>query len=768
MKTICTVATVLMFAGVAPVAGDMTVSFDISQLAVDNGAELSANYPGCQPIQIGSQGALPARAVLLPLGDHEDLSAISASTLSSFELGYQLQGNALADEVTSDFARYDAIELERNLAPRPGSQPMTVTGQVRVEGQRYAELLLFPATVNNDNELVFHSSIEIRVGNRIVALDELLDRDEVLATSFERNRPSAASSGEAEYVIVTSAALADAMQDLVVYKNETGYVTELRLIDNILASYTGRDDAEKLREYLKTFYAAGGRYVLLAGDETVLPIRYAYPNTALEIQPLAKLQVCDLYFADMTGDWNADNDGTWGEKYYDEPDQIPELMVGRLPINTAEEAANYVAKLIRYEINPGGSDRSYLERAMFFSSDQMRDYNGIGQHNLIAGAYPDWFHIDTTSAVEQADGSDAAPTNLMPNELTPILQDGFGIINVIAHGRSDGFVLKSSGYNNWPKTYMMTNASSDHGTFEAYSDVNRPAFYYSLACDNGGFDLDQPPSNHTTPNMAQELIGGAGGAVGFVAYSRWGWITSSHLLQTAFFDSLFAHPERPAIEAHYAAKAELHYYTDLVYGLNFFGDPTLKVYAQVPPKPEMNAQVGQNGLNIKVKFDGAPAETNLVLAEDGVIIGEFATDQNGDYTIAYDFEESGQYRISSIPTEGTIAQIDFVPSIVADVDDDIQDLLPMEFGLHQNYPNPFNPSTSIAFDLPRTSPVRLTVFNILGQVASTLIDEPLPPGNHEIEWQAVGDSGERLSSGIYFYRIETDFGSETKKMILLK
>jgi hypothetical protein len=89
--------------------------------------------------------------------------------------------------------------------------------------------------------------------------------------------------------------------------------------------------------------------------------------------------------------------------------------------------------------------------------------------------------------------------------------------------------------------------------------------------------------------------------------------------------------------------------------------------------------------------------------------------------------------------------------------------LPEVFRLRQNYPNPFNPSTVLSFDLPAPSHVNLTVFNVLGQRVTTLVDEPLTAGTHDVMWDASGNS-----SGVYFYRISTDKNTETKKMLLLK
>ena len=71
--------------------------------------------------------------------------------------------------------------------------------------------------------------------------------------------------------------------------------------------------------------------------------------------------------------------------------------------------------------------------------------------------------------------------------------------------------------------------------------------------------------------------------------------------------------------------------------------------------------------------------------------------------------------------------------------------------LYKNYHHPFNPTTTIEFDLPKTSEVTLKVFNILGEEVATLISASLPSGSHSIEWDASN-----LASGIYLYRIETE------------
>ena len=88
---------------------------------------------------------------------------------------------------------------------------------------------------------------------------------------------------------------------------------------------------------------------------------------------------------------------------------------------------------------------------------------------------------------------------------------------------------------------------------------------------------------------------------------------------------------------------------------------------------------------------------------------------------------------------------------------------PKEFTLEQNYPNPFNPSTVISFQLPVSSQVTLKVYDTLGREVAVLINGAKSSGEYKVEFNANS-----LSSGIYFYRLQTERNSSTKKLILMK
>lgn len=94
--------------------------------------------------------------------------------------------------------------------------------------------------------------------------------------------------------------------------------------------------------------------------------------------------------------------------------------------------------------------------------------------------------------------------------------------------------------------------------------------------------------------------------------------------------------------------------------------------------------------------------------------------------------------------------------------------LPSDFSVSQNYPNPFNPLTEIKFSLPENSPVKLVIFNVLGQKVKTLLDRDMPAGNHSVIWDGKNQEGKDVGSGIYFYRIEAGQYKVSRKMLVIK
>ncbi|MFH0990018.1 MAG: FlgD immunoglobulin-like domain containing protein [bacterium] len=88
--------------------------------------------------------------------------------------------------------------------------------------------------------------------------------------------------------------------------------------------------------------------------------------------------------------------------------------------------------------------------------------------------------------------------------------------------------------------------------------------------------------------------------------------------------------------------------------------------------------------------------------------------------------------------------------------------IPRQFSLSQNYPNPFNPSTMINYALPKAASVTLKIFNVLGQLVTTLVDGYREAGYHQVQWNA------NVPSGIYYYRLQAGKFVETKKTVVVK
>lgn len=135
------------------------------------------------------------------------------------------------------------------------------------------------------------------------------------------------------------------------------------------------------------------------------------------------------------------------------------------------------------------------------------------------------------------------------------------------------------------------------------------------------------------------------------------------------------------------------------------------------------------------------------------LVGDFVGD-GGLYFLGYHTATENRFR------DTPIMLFDLVnPNPVSNENN----LQPENFTLLQNYPNPFNPTTNISFTIPKATTVSLTVYNMLGQKVSTLINERLNSGSHSIKFDASS-----LASGLYFYTLKTDSYLQTKKMLLIK
>ena len=116
------------------------------------------------------------------------------------------------------------------------------------------------------------------------------------------------------------------------------------------------------------------------------------------------------------------------------------------------------------------------------------------------------------------------------------------------------------------------------------------------------------------------------------------------------------------------------------------------------------------------------------------------------------------------PTHSTVEiPVNLTPLANAD-----NNAIPIVTTLQKNYPNPFNPETTIRYSLSEAVPIKLDVYNIKGQLVRKLVNEPKAAGNYTVVWNGKDEQGMNVSSGIYFYRMQTKNYSSTQKMMLMK
>lgn len=126
------------------------------------------------------------------------------------------------------------------------------------------------------------------------------------------------------------------------------------------------------------------------------------------------------------------------------------------------------------------------------------------------------------------------------------------------------------------------------------------------------------------------------------------------------------------------------------------------------------------------------------------------------------------YQVTAVYDRGESAPSNEASILVTRVDEKQPAAIPIGFDLRQSYPNPFNPETRIQFDVPKSSHVRIEIYNIHGQKIRSLVNEEKPAGACMVTWDGRMDNGELAASGVYFYRLVAGEFRQTRKMALLR
>lgn len=170
-------------------------------------------------------------------------------------------------------------------------------------------------------------------------------------------------------------------------------------------------------------------------------------------------------------------------------------------------------------------------------------------------------------------------------------------------------------------------------------------------------------------------------------------------------------------------------------------------------------------------FDGTGLKIEFTLP-DGDLIEDYVTISDVNETFVWEPDFINNYMSSSNKIDyfrlinGDLYLTD---SISADsISTNSGEIAPVEFELYQNYPNPFNIETTIKVKVLVDENYKIEIFDLLGRKVTTLIDNYLSPGEHNIQWNGNDGGGKTVASGVYFYTIKSSNGIKSKKMVLLK
>jgi tetratricopeptide (TPR) repeat protein len=389
-----------------------------------------------------------------------------------------------------------------------------------------------------------------------------------------------------EYLVITSAALAPSFNDFVAWKKRKGLDIGVVTTEEIYANYSGDrvsgiyDNAGKVRECLREAYRDGSCvWALLAGDETIVPVRHGAGYNNCDWGPLSEYRIpADLYYADFNGDWEVDGDELYGEPTNDSPDYNPEIFVGRLPCANSSDVANWTERVLAYETDPGRGDYSYLTRSFWVEGDSIDHHpSATSPHYPSTLVHTIW---------------DQNPPH-KGSEVVSEMSSHYGILNWYCHGNESGFRVKQRPNGHvWAeddRCLIPNNCSDEPGDgLDNMTNANYYSVAYSICCDVAAFEWPHYQGRRCVGEAyVCRFPRNCGPAL--LANTRYGLDGPSQALHMCFADLLTLGAQDPESGESYfhlgvsELVSKLNYNNHyLRYSHNLFGCPETQVWVSTP------------------------------------------------------------------------------------------------------------------------------------------------------------------------------------------
>ena len=334
---------------------------------------------------------------------------------------------AAENEPTKDMEVYNSA----NLYPTESYSYTTGAGLDREEHVNYLTVHCYPIRYSpTENILFYNENFEIKI-------------------TYEEPTTQTVFSDQNNLVIISPSEFSSELQPLINHKNLMGITTILKTTEEIYSAYSGFDDAEKIKYFIKDAVEnMGVNYVLLIGGVQKVPIRHSHASFWEETL------LTDLYYADIYNDtggfcsWDKDGDGIYGEVYHsqhefydiDGVDLYPDVSIGRLPCDTSSEVNTVVNKIIHYETETYGE--SWFNNIILVGGDTFPGWGGNeGEElNLINEQIMSEF---TSSTLWTSDGTFTAKA------LNQAINNGAGFIDYSGHGFEIGVATHPPDQQRW-------------------------------------------------------------------------------------------------------------------------------------------------------------------------------------------------------------------------------------------------------------------------------------------------------------------------------
>ncbi|UCC11736.1 MAG: hypothetical protein JSW02_10370 [candidate division WOR-3 bacterium] len=335
--------------------------------------------------------------------------------------------------------------------------------------------------------------------------------------------------------------------------------------------YTGADDAERLRNFLKDAVEKWGvLYVLLIGEIPDIPVRWIQMTPIYDIWPVHI--VTDLYFSDLDGTWNEDEDFLFGE-VEDSLDLFPDVFVGRLPVNDSADLHHYLDKLLDYE-RP--ADTTVQTRALFFTSDFETSGDALDMAIRFSDRLP--AHFETSIINERPLA-----------EVVDSLEAGFGLVAGLGHGDINNIRVRNNPREN-----------ANNFVFDSLMHGGDYACMFVITCYTNTFQ-----SNSLSKHWISNPQGGGIAYIGPTGFSE-AWLHEDYT--NVLLDSLFDCPLSVAVgksKIPFIADAQWdNWYRFYQFAINQLGDPTVSIWGETPQHigsvntSPVSVQVGTDTLSI--------------------------------------------------------------------------------------------------------------------------------------------------------------------------